>query len=60
MGINLSLLALWISAIGGVVTAVLLLAWVATGKRHTALRVLGSIALFITMAGFGYSLFAPA
>ena len=51
---NTQLLAMWITLIGAVLTVVLLLAWAATGRRHTPLRITAGLCGIITALSFFY------
>ena len=51
---NTQLLAMWITLFGGGLTVILLLAWAATGRRNTPLRVAAGICAIISALSFFY------
>ena len=54
---NLAILAMWITLGGAALTLGLLVAWLASGRRNTTLRVLAGICTIITMLAFAYGRF---
>jgi hypothetical protein len=55
---NLQILAMWVTLASAGVGLILILAWLVTGRKHTALRVAGGICVVIMGLSFLYGRFA--